>query len=1248
MRQYRHFAHHNEKELSVTSQRANAENFHKIMRAKGIWKEHDGFRHFADGTDRPVPVSFFDTPEERAKTQKQVFQSYHYLNADLLRHVKELDESIKKFHPVRTAYVPKEWMTRGTKKAPQLLDLEQSYRNPNRKYTGMYLDHRASFENVKQMLDAYGFDPEKPMSDLLALHPNAYRLLTPATLGMDKFHMSPEFGGAAHGGTQHTVHNKFGSVAFFPNKKQIWSAKEAFPHFPRTERGYNDLSDPELQVLRTHMLQTKQKFFRPYLPWVVSKNTVEPRHLFNTKHPFYAYEKKSFGRRTHASYRIREKRTGKVNKLFTGPVTWDWLSKNMPAADVDLSTALGDGSKSWTSFPLHQYADGFQATLMGKVHTPYQDLMRYSGSNRWKLEGAVETRKLIEVDFKTSKQRSGLRWLLKNVPQGTDLSEKAKEPRFKEDLKTAMEKAFPEGLPMSADYTDAMSTWSAQHKSTWSDLLKLIPPILKERVYTLKASDGTPMTWRIFDSVRRAQGQERPPKTRQSQASALQHAKEVAPKEVTPPPPVMPGLEAVPPSVRAPDQPHAPLEALEEKAFEAPEPQTQAGPEVDLSPFDHVAVASLPPVPQGSQMPADAKLPATGYAPRPAATPAPDHAAYEMFDVPKGGGADSPHHIVGLVRAHYSSKTDNPSKFPEWLEKRRAKFETRIRKGVPASFSTSENTVRRYLELDAQSILDHHRGTGHAQTIGDAHTHSDVRRHVTAWRKRAQIGPEEARDGLYMHLADYQLTAGSSPEKETHAWNDARALYGQLKAQFKAIGGDFGKQGIKRLRNTLDYQGSKASIWKYVTQMFGRHKGAGDPQAYKNDVMGAILKVRGLSRASQALAATAATRQVANQKKRLEYIQKKVADAIDLRASAVGTAQAENAKEFLQTAIALSRKATTVVKSGRDVPAEFKTMLGSNKSSDLEKLKRLVQVAVNRAKRAQQQVPVAPAQAPVAPAQAPDVPEAAALPESDEEDDWPDFGDLGEMGYREASPSVHSSDMSTVISDIRDDARYPDYAGSAAPDLQVRALGRRLGLIDMFQRRTHVHAKPVSRGELGYRLQHPHLQRHGTVHLVHMGHGARDDPDHFMQDIEGDANMGRIALQGKRRGPFKRERGSSRVMSRSAHVTIRKRRLQLEISVHADVQSHELDVLFGKLRAHSVSVAGTIVYLVHRGSRKKLGTLDMIDLEKLKQELHRLLATTKQVGILLVDKFNGGMHHHAMHTARYARSYRRQKRNYSY
>ena len=106
--------------------------------------------------------------------------------------------------------------------------------------------------------------------------------------------------------------------------------------------------------------------------------------------------------------------------------------------------------------------------------------------------------------------------------------------------------------------------------------------------------------------------------------------------------------------------------------------------------------------------------------------------------------------------------------------------------------------------------------------------------------------------------------------------------------------------------------------------------------------------------------------------------------------------------------------------------------------------------------------------------------------------------------------------------------------------------------------------------------------------------------------------------------------------------------MQLEISVSRDVQGHELDVLMGKLRAHSVSVAGTIVYLVHRGSRKHLGTLDMLDLEKLKQELFRLLATSKVVGILLVDKFNGGMHHHEMHTARYARSYSRQKRNYTY
>ena len=57
--------------------------------------------------------------------------------------------------------------------------------------------------------------------------------------------------------------------------------------------------------------------------------------------------------------------------------------------------------------------------------------------------------------------------------------------------------------------------------------------------------------------------------------------------------------------------------------------------------------------------------------------------------------------------------------------------------------------------------------------------------------------------------------------------------------------------------------------------------------------------------------------------------------------------------------------------------------------------------------------------------------------------------------------------------------------------------------------------------------------------------------------------MRSTAVLSKRRGPFRNESGSSRDMSKSAHVEIRKRRMQLEITIRRHISSHELDVLVG-------------------------------------------------------------------------------------
>ena len=119
-------------------------------------------------------------------------------------------------------------------------------------------------------------------------------------------------------------------------------------------------------------------------------------------------------------------------------------------------------------------------------------------------------------------------------------------------------------------------------------------------------------------------------------------------------------------------------------------------------------------------------------------------------------------------------------------------------------------------------------------------------------------------------------------------------------------------------------------------------------------------------------------------------------------------------------------------------------------------------------------------------------------------------------------------------------------------------------------------------------------------------------------------------------------------MSRSAGVTIRKRRMQLEITVGKKVTSGEMDLLFGKLESHRMSIAGVVVYLVHRGSRKNFGTLDTMDLDLLRRRLLEILGRSKQVGVLLVDPHMGGaMHHRHLHSTRYARSHRNEN-EYTY
>ena len=159
------------------------------------------------------------------------------------------------------------------------------------------------------------------------------------------------------------------------------------------------------------------------------------------------------------------------------------------------------------------------------------------------------------------------------------------------------------------------------------------------------------------------------------------------------------------------------------------------------------------------------------------------------------------------------------------------------------------------------------------------------------------------------------------------------------------------------------------------------------------------------------------------------------------------------------------------------------------------------------------------------------------------------------------------------------------------------------------------------------------------VHLVAPGYRLGTSDDHFMKDIFESSNMGQKNVLDKRSGPFRTEKGRSRVMSRSANVTIRKRRMQIEISVRKNVTEHEMSTLHAKLGAHATSSPVCIVYLIERNIRKKLGAIGEIDLEKLMNMIRGILKRRGTIGILLVDThFGGALHKRHIHRSKFNRN----------
>ena len=144
----------------------------------------------------------------------------------------------------------------------------------------------------------------------------------------------------------------------------------------------------------------------------------------------------------------------------------------------------------------------------------------------------------------------------------------------------------------------------------------------------------------------------------------------------------------------------------------------------------------------------------------------------------------------------------------------------------------------------------------------------------------------------------------------------------------------------------------------------------------------------------------------------------------------------------------------------------------------------------------------------------------------------------------------------------------------------------------------------------------------GRVHLVSLGPDTGDQrQQHILTQMDADSNMGAQNLRERsRRGPFKRSTGRSRVMDRTAHVSYRRRGHALEITVRRGVTSSEMETLIGKIAAHRLSSSKT-------GSRKKMGSLDRVDMEKLREKIYKELGKRPTIGLLLQDVHGKGILH---------------------
>ena len=153
--------------------------------------------------------------------------------------------------------------------------------------------------------------------------------------------------------------------------------------------------------------------------------------------------------------------------------------------------------------------------------------------------------------------------------------------------------------------------------------------------------------------------------------------------------------------------------------------------------------------------------------------------------------------------------------------------------------------------------------------------------------------------------------------------------------------------------------------------------------------------------------------------------------------------------------------------------------------------------------------------------------------------------------------------------------------------------------------------------------------------IVHDVSRRSQDSQHFMVQLDADSNMGiTTAWKRQEQDPFQAETElqgprlvRSRIMNRSAHVSYRRRKSTLEITISSEPSSFELDTLFARLGAHLNSTYDTIVFLLVGKKKTNLGALDRLNFEALRTRLESLTGRHRQVGVLLVDQKQKGLLH---------------------